>query len=70
MTQQIPNPAAHLTRGHLPARNVIWNLIGNGAPMIVAVGRWRSSWLRNCEVAKMKGMGLVNINTPLPPMFL
>src|SRR6266852_4566643 len=37
MTQQMTNNAAHLTRGHLLARNVIWNLIGNGAPMIVAV---------------------------------
>jgi O-antigen/teichoic acid export membrane protein len=37
MTQQMPNHAAHMTRGHLLARNVIWNLIGNGAPMIVAV---------------------------------
>lgn len=26
-----------LTSGHLLARNTIWNLIGNGAPMIVAV---------------------------------
>jgi O-antigen/teichoic acid export membrane protein len=37
MTQQMPSNAAHLTKGHLLARNVIWNLIGNGAPMIVAV---------------------------------
>src|SRR6202521_3226047 len=37
MTQQTPSNAAHLTKGHLLARNVIWNLIGNGAPMIVAV---------------------------------
>jgi O-antigen/teichoic acid export membrane protein len=27
----------HLTSGRLLARNTIWNLIGNGAPMIVAV---------------------------------
>ncbi len=27
----------HLTHGRLLARNVVWNLIGNGAPMIVAV---------------------------------
>jgi|SRR5579859_5443856 len=27
----------HLTRGRLLARNTIWNLIGNGAPLIVAV---------------------------------
>src|SRR5260370_39762645 len=26
-----------LVRGHLLARNVVWNLIGNGAPLIVAV---------------------------------
>jgi O-antigen/teichoic acid export membrane protein len=37
MTEQIPSNAARLTKGHLLARNVIWNLIGNGAPMIVAV---------------------------------
>jgi O-antigen/teichoic acid export membrane protein len=37
MTQQMPSNAAHLTNGHLLARNVIWNLIGNGAPMIFAV---------------------------------
>jgi O-antigen/teichoic acid export membrane protein len=37
MTQQTPSNAARLTKGHLLARNVIWNLIGNGAPMIVAV---------------------------------
>src|SRR5258708_9530063 len=27
----------HLMRGRLLARNVIWNLVGSGAPMIVAV---------------------------------
>jgi O-antigen/teichoic acid export membrane protein len=27
----------NLTRGSLLARNVVWNLVGNGAPMIVAV---------------------------------
>src|SRR6266403_1890350 len=27
----------HLTSGRLLARNTIWNLIGNGAPMVVAV---------------------------------
>jgi O-antigen/teichoic acid export membrane protein len=32
---QIPN--GHLTSGRLLARNTVWNLIGNGAPMIVAV---------------------------------
>jgi O-antigen/teichoic acid export membrane protein len=37
MTKQIPSNAARLTKGHLLARNVIWNLIGNGAPMIVAI---------------------------------
>src|SRR6266852_9276371 len=37
MTQQMTNNAAHLTKGHLLARNVVWNLIGNGAPLIVAV---------------------------------
>jgi len=37
MTQQTINHTAHLTRGRLLARNVIWNLVGNGAPMFVAV---------------------------------
>jgi O-antigen/teichoic acid export membrane protein len=32
-----PNAKPHLTSGRLLARNTIWNLIGNGAPMIVAV---------------------------------
>lgn len=27
----------HLTSGRVLARNTVWNLIGNGAPMIVAV---------------------------------
>src|SRR5712664_3545251 len=27
----------HLTSGRLLARNTVWNLIGNGAPLIVAV---------------------------------
>lgn len=30
-------PNLHLTSGPLLARNTIWNLIGNGAPMVVAV---------------------------------
>ena len=37
MTEQTTHHAAHLTGGRLLARNVVWNLIGNGAPMIVAV---------------------------------
>src|SRR5438270_423670 len=32
-----PLGAAPLTSGSLLARNTIWNLIGSGAPMIVAV---------------------------------
>jgi len=32
-----PGANLHLMHGRLLARNVIWNLIGNGAPMIVAV---------------------------------
>src|SRR2546429_7267465 len=27
----------HLTSGRLLARNAVWNLLGNGAPMVVAV---------------------------------
>lgn len=30
-------PSGHLVRGRVLARNVVWNLAGNGAPMIVAV---------------------------------
>src|SRR5258708_39080037 len=32
-----PGANLHLMHGRLLARNVIWNLIGNGAPMLVAV---------------------------------
>jgi O-antigen/teichoic acid export membrane protein len=32
-----PGANLHLMRGSLLARNVIWNLIGNGAPILVAV---------------------------------
>lgn len=31
------NPNAHLTSGRLLARNAIWNLLGGGAPMLVAI---------------------------------
>ncbi|MGC1616486.1 MAG: hypothetical protein WA736_17540, partial [Candidatus Acidiferrum sp.] len=31
------NGNLHLTSGRLLARNTVWNLIGNGAPLIVAV---------------------------------
>src|SRR5713226_2838068 len=31
------NGNLHLTSGRLLARNTIWNLVGNGAPLIVAV---------------------------------
>lgn len=37
MTQPAANHNAHLTGGRLLARNVVWNLIGSGAPMVVAV---------------------------------
>ena len=37
MTQQTTSHSSQLTSGHLLARNTIWNLIGNGAPMVVAV---------------------------------
>jgi O-antigen/teichoic acid export membrane protein len=33
----LANSKLHLTSGRLLARNTVWNLIGNGAPMIVAV---------------------------------
>src|SRR5258708_34829983 len=37
MTETSANGNLHLTSGRLLARNTIWNLIGNGAPLIVAV---------------------------------
>jgi O-antigen/teichoic acid export membrane protein len=37
LTETIANHNAHLTSGRLLARNAIWNLIGSGAPMLVAV---------------------------------
>jgi O-antigen/teichoic acid export membrane protein len=37
MSQSPQNRNLNLTAGRLLARNVIWNLIGNGAPMFVAV---------------------------------
>jgi len=37
MAETITNLPLYLTSGRLLARNTIWNLIGNGSPMIVAV---------------------------------
>ena len=37
MAEITTNANLHLTSGPLLARNTVWNLIGNGAPMIVAV---------------------------------
>ncbi|MHB8486140.1 MAG: flippase [Candidatus Acidiferrales bacterium] len=37
MNLSAANPNAHLTSGRLLARNTIWNLIGGGAPMLVAI---------------------------------
>jgi len=37
MAQPAENHNAHLTSGHLLSRNAVWNLIGSGVPMIVAV---------------------------------
>lgn len=37
MTQPLGNHNLHLTMGHVLARNAIWNLIGSGAPMLVAI---------------------------------
>jgi O-antigen/teichoic acid export membrane protein len=37
MAETSTNGNLHLTSGSLLARNTIWNLVGNGAPMIVAV---------------------------------
>jgi O-antigen/teichoic acid export membrane protein len=37
MAETSTNGNLHLTSGSLLARNTLWNLVGNGAPMIVAV---------------------------------
>jgi O-antigen/teichoic acid export membrane protein len=37
MTESRKNHNGHLTSGRLLARNTLWNLLGSGAPMIVAV---------------------------------
>jgi hypothetical protein len=40
MTERADNHKGHnghLTSGRLLARNTVWNLVGSGAPMIVAV---------------------------------
>src|SRR5216684_4824455 len=37
MTETSKNHNGHLTSGRLLARNTVWNLLGNGAPMVVAV---------------------------------
>ena len=37
MAQPTANHNLHLTSGRLLAKNAVWNLIGNGAPLIVAV---------------------------------
>src|SRR6266576_92951 len=37
MTETVRNRHGHLTSGRLLARNTVWNLLGNGAPMLVAI---------------------------------
>lgn len=37
MTETLKNHNGHLTSGRLLARNTLWNLLGNGAPMLVAM---------------------------------
>src|SRR6266851_5762671 len=37
MTETAKNHNEHLTSGRLLARNTVWNLLGSGAPMLVAV---------------------------------
>src|SRR5713101_1307697 len=37
MTEASSKPSLHLLRGHVLARNVIWNLLGTAAPLLVAV---------------------------------
>ena len=37
MTETAKNHNGHVTSGQLLARNTVWNLIGNGAPLLFAV---------------------------------
>jgi hypothetical protein len=37
MAENTTNGNLHLTSGRSLARNTVWNLIGNGAPLIVEV---------------------------------
>src|SRR5438876_7136047 len=37
MSETVTKRNGHLASGRLLARNTIWNLIGNGAPMVVAI---------------------------------
>src|SRR5437899_2470709 len=37
MSETVTKRNGHLTSGRLLARNTIWNLVGSGAPMVVAV---------------------------------
>src|SRR6266567_2771444 len=37
MSEASKNHNGHLTGGRLLARNTVWNLLGNGTPMLVAV---------------------------------
>jgi len=37
MTDAGPSPNLHLVSGHLLARNVLWNLLGTGTPLLVAL---------------------------------
>jgi len=37
MTQLAKNHNQHLTSGHVLARNIVWNLLGSAAPMLVAI---------------------------------
>src|SRR6202047_3703995 len=37
MTETPRNHSGHLTSGRLLAKNTVWNLVGNGAPIAVAV---------------------------------
>ena len=37
VTDTVPDTTGTLTRGHIIARNTVWNLIGLGAPLLVAL---------------------------------
>src|SRR5260370_26955505 len=78
-TETTDSPNGHLTSGRLLARNTVWNLLGSGAPTIVAVfclpllirglgkERFRVLTLARALIcyASLVGLGLGRALTPL-----